>query len=130
MKKLSNYINEKLDINNVNLRRIDFPLDKSVEEVANFLIINGFQEIEHSVLSGGLEKKFNNANGKAFIRQEETTGRPWIRFADTSNEKISTKNPMFFYSPRGKEYGKDYPMSYTQITNKEFLNEITKKFDF
>lgn len=99
MKDLKSTILEKLDINKVNLKGQNFvknfPLDDTIEKIANYLKANDFKEIpwpEVHILFNEFKKDVEKENGKVFTVHENRL----IRFANTSDRnKISDDNPIF-----------------------------------
>jgi len=120
-------IYEKLDINKVSLDD-KFPIDGTLEDIAEFLEEEGFQQIEY----GYVKTAFNELKAKCFMR--DTTS---IRFADTSRREVSKDNPIFYiHLGNRKEYSVFYCGSdndgliadIVENDKKEFLKELNKVF--
>lgn len=138
MRELTTYINEKLDINNVNLD--EFPADGTIDEVVKFLKHNDFKvELDyddamkkyHSVF-----KAFCNEQGNRVFMQHPDGA--WLRFAYVDGTPILYQNPIYDFIP-GKfknVYEKEFYDLYTgyynseSISKSEFLRELNKHFKF
>lgn len=127
MRELSNYINEKLDINKVRLNNsAPFPIDGKVEEVEQFLIANGFSEVEERGDFDFYVEKLNSMKTKVYSKEGED-----IRFADTSYDTISKDNPIFVIDTWTLNM-------FTEVDNwwqnrlkpKEFCKKLEEKFEF
>jgi hypothetical protein len=104
MKELSNYINEKLDINKVNLNNIKFPINGTSSEIIEFLEKNGFEKILiHSL------KLMNQLKAPFYWH-----GGDDLYIGNTSNEQIHFEtNPLLHmtFSNKKTRYGLDGPQS-------------------
>ena len=130
MKELSNYINEKLDINKVNLNGT-FPInEENIAEMADFLKGAGFDDV--NIDGSNIVKKFNSEKKKCFhLNVQENLIE--LVFCDTENEKISDNNPIYAIRKLNINdliryiiyNGVNNPKS---IEKEEFLKMINKKF--
>ena len=123
MKNLKDTIYEKLKVDDISFNK--FPIDGTLEDIAEFLEEEGFQQVEY----GYVKTAFNGARAKCFMIFTTT-----IRFADTSKKEVSKDNPIFYIDFEDKE---DYSVFYcgngliTDIVvnnKKEFLKELNKRF--
>lgn len=126
MKNLKDAILEKLKVDDINLN--EFPTSENLENVIKFLKKEGFKECQ--IIDGGVIYTFNENKGKIFLLSNYKHDRIW--FADTSKEKISKDNPVFFLIKEGgmkmewKYFGEDYA---TISSNKhKVIDLINKKF--
>jgi hypothetical protein len=106
LKELSNYINEKLDINKVNLTS-DFPIDKPISKICDYLSKIGFKQMpfsEDSFYAPGtsLEHMIEYSNEKIFLTYKDNV-REWVRFGDLS-KPVTKENPVFFINNVPKYY--------------------------
>ena len=106
MKELSNYINEKLDINTVALDR-DFPINKSVSGICDYLRKIGFKQMpisEDSFYTPGtsLEHMIEYSNERIFLTYKDNV-REWVKFGDLS-KPVTKENPIFFINNVPKYY--------------------------
>lgn len=137
MKSIDNYILERLNPRNLGPELIkEFPIDGSIEQIVNFLKSRGFKHAD------GIDKgdyysfnnvclKLNKLKSKVYLI-DQSAG--WIRFADTKNNKIDEDNPIYCIksgSSRNTYAVERHGWWETYITDpKEFLKQITNKFDF
>ena len=129
MKNLKDSILEKLSIDNINLNG-EFPVDGTIEEMAEFLEEEGFQQLDSSIVT---IPAANDAEAKCFMI-DKTETELW--FADTSKEKISKKNPIFsieiyFKSTVFSTYAFNSRGFYERIIDndkKAFIKELNKHF--
>ena len=138
MKELATYINEKLDIGNVNLK--EFPITGPFEEVKQFLTASGFREMTTGrVLFSFLEitKLFNNTltfgKGDRVFYTRTDDDLHIIYFGDTTKGSISKKNPLYSIKFEGDDnivYQKIVSYLGEEIEKDEFLREINKHFKF
>ena len=113
---------EKLKVDDIVINK-KFAIHTTFNDIVKFLEEEGFQRIDGSSVS----KAFNTAKSKCFMLEGND-----IWFADTSKEKISKKNPVFYmncgfiYSIYSMEHD---ILEYIVINNKkEFLEELNKHF--
>lgn len=130
MRELSSYINEKLDINKVNLIST-FPInEENIAEMANFLKEAGFDDI--NVDGSNIVKKFNSERKKCFYLNIQENLIELV-FCDTENEKISDSNPIYAIRKLNINDLIRY-IIYNGVNNpkciekEEFLKIINKKF--
>ena len=132
MKNLKDTILEKLSIDNINLDG-EFPIDGTLEDMVEFLERQGFKHIQHV---DDVNKLFNSAKSKSFT-VTNINKVYYLWFADTSKEKISKKNPIFYYSreigkyPRYMVFGTDnsgYSVCIAYDSKDKFLSELNKRF--
>jgi len=130
MKELTSYITEKLDINKVNLRDMDFPIDGSITDMAEFLKNYKFEEVLDSYDYESVNDIFpilNNCKNKCYMTDIDTYH--WIRICDTSRGKISKSNPCIFISYETKNYDLECPHSIDNHISKEECLKYLKKFN-
>ena len=130
MKNLKDAILEKLKVEDIILTE-EFPIDKTIEDMAEFLKNTGFKEV---TVSGDISIVFSSAKSRCFIFMPTDKA---IWFADTSKEKISKDNPIFYIglNHRPFEYSV-YSISRATVEyvvhndKKEFLKELNKHFNW
>ena len=92
MRTLKDAILEKLKVDDITFDK--FPIDGTLEEIADFLEDNDFIII-NNVDGGARNKIFNSAKSKSFIYiTDSDIKRIW--FADTSKKEIYKDNPIYF----------------------------------
>ena len=127
---LNNTILEKLKVDDIT-PDIEFPIDGTLDDIAKFLEDAGFVAAEESHnYKGTVDDIFDYNKSKCFLKENI---RFW--FANTSKEKISKKNPIFFIEKSEKIFKVYYCNNYTTIDivdndKKEFLEELNKRFDW
>lgn len=100
MKPLNNYIVERIRVDNIkHTEHTEFPAGKvTMDKTIGFLEKMGFNNIPH-VPSRRLEdvvEIFNDTHGRCFtVSINPHQGDKYILFTNTSNDKISIKNPMY-----------------------------------
>ena len=118
---------EKLKVDDIILTK-EFPIDGTLEDIAKFLEEQEFVRIK----SGGIPSIIFNENKKrVFINSPRD-----LWFADTSKEKISEHNPVFYihlnkYNKSNSNFSV-YTPSFNIVNNdkKAFLEELNKYFDW
>ena len=127
MKALKDSILEKLKIDDIILDEEKFPIDGTLDDMIKFLEDGGFIRIkEHTYYPS---KVFNSEKDKCLYISDEQS----IFFADTSKEKVSEKNPIF-YIEYPSLYNVYYVGSFGDTTDivrsnkKKFLKELNKRF--
>lgn len=94
MRELTTYINEKLDINKVNIKNKNFgkkfPIDGGMDEIKRYLLKNGFKEVNDR---GNFDTYVGNLNSMA--TKVFSVGLRQLRFADTTYDTINEENPIF-----------------------------------
>lgn len=135
MKELTNYINEKLDINKVNLPSKEFPMDGDMDEVVDFLADHDFIQIKYhrTEFYYQYKKDFNNLRTKCFMVQSRKMGEitDIVFFGDTSKEDISKDNKLFMitFEPGNIQYEYyDDGRASRDIDKKDFEAEMIKLF--
>lgn len=135
MKELTNYINEKLDINKVNLPSKEFPMDGDMDEVVDFLADHDFIQIKYhrTEFYYQYKKDFNNLRTKCFMVQSRKMGEiaNIVFFGDTSKEDISRDNKLFMiiFEPDNTQYKYyDDGRESRYIGKKDFEAEMIKLF--
>ena len=129
MKNLKDSILEKLKVDDIKLN-IDFPIDNTLKDIAKFLKKQGFIGITGQDSNYAL---FNFQKNKCFTYNDTKS----IWFADTSKEKISKENPIFFIECNQLFLSYKYDVGY--LTNRgitfivgndkeKFLQELNKRF--
>lgn len=133
MKELTTYITEKLSIDDVTLVNDKLPNKIDFKSLVSYLMGIGFEKINGRATIGALKTAFNKAHGKVMTLDRNTLV---IRFADTSKESISEKNPIYackFY--KGAKGVVMKPVYATEVENwwetrfndeKDFIEEIKK----
>ena len=129
MRELSNYITEKLDINNVNLAPKRFPINGDMNTIVDFLRDDGFKEIpyEEGDVWRHVHEKFNkNKRKKVF---EYWPHVEVLRFADMSKD-ISEENPIFGINSEGWYWiePKLHNSYSIKLKKEEFLNLLENIF--
>jgi hypothetical protein len=130
VKNLKDSILEKLKVDDIVLIE-EFPIDGTIEEIMKFL--EGQNFIDISMRYGSISRMFNNMKKKCVAKFGNR-----LSFADTSKEKISKDNPIFYINYyRGKfeykVYHKDNSDEIIYIVKddkKAFLEELNKRFDW
>ena len=120
MKELSNYINEKLDINNVRIAK-KFPIKGSIKDVIEFLQDNGFTEMEHFRHPSRTKIDFDDRRAKTYLRSGEDS----LYFADTSKKRISKENPIVFFGGRTRNFAYSDGETYHYFAD----NEVDKALE-
>ena len=100
MESLNNYITERIRVDNI--KHPEFPINGNTEEIVDFLKERGFEEIKdlpHLPMYTDYVTVFNNTyKNKCFgVMVDSLSKRNIICFADTSNGRISRKNPLFIW---------------------------------
>lgn len=131
MKNLKDIL-EKLKVDDIVLTE-KFPIDGTSEDVREFLLDNGFEEVPYAEGWRNIAKALNSANGLVFMQSMD---KRWIRFANTKEHiKHYNENPaytMFFdddcihYQLDGIELSNDSK----EVFKEKFLKAINKKFDW
>ena len=130
MKNLKDILVEKLKVDDIVLGE-KFPIDGTVEDMIEFLEDAGFVPVEENHnYKGSVDDIFDYNNTKCFLKENK---RFW--FADTSKEKISKSNPIFFIVMPEKIFKVYYCNNYNTIdivedNKKEFLKELNKRFSW
>ena len=136
MNQLSNYITERIRIDNIKI--LKFPIDGTYDDAIMFLKKQNFEEIYPD---GYIEELANLAETKCFIHDSILNGFI-IWFADTSKEDVSKDNPIFgityesnkkiiynVYYPKNSnnEHSHEY-IDIVENDKKEFLKLLNKQF--
>lgn len=132
MKELTNYINEKLKVDDA-IPDIKFPVDGSLEDIVEFLKEQGFKDVDKR---GTKDLIFNSEKFRCFTYLKGLDGGEILWFADTSKGRISKDNPIFLIKSLSNMhvfvvyYTVSAKMIYkTESDNKEtFLEELNKCF--
>lgn len=102
MRELSNYITEKLDINNVNLNSNGFPFKGTLNEMVEFLKQYGFEDLSDRIKREDLRCfyvesfEMKHKRGYTIIPRGRKVDQPMhLVFADTSKKEISKNNELF-----------------------------------
>ena len=127
MKNLKDSILEKLKVDDIVLIE-EFPIDGTIEEIMKFL--EGQNFIDISMRHGSISRMFNDMKKKCVAKFGNR-----LSFADTSKEKISKDNPIFYiclvdpivYSVYYKNIY-DNTIDIVENDKKEFLEELNKCF--
>lgn len=127
---INNAINEKLDINKVNVENRnfvkEFPMDGGPRKIVQFLIANEFSEIEDNGDFDFCVEKFNSMKTKAY-----STNGSDIRFADTSYDTISKDNPIFVIDTQTNNMFTEVDHWWqNRLKPKEFYDKLKERFDF
>ena len=98
MRTLKDSISQKLSIDSIleklsvdDIKLIDFPKTKDVRKIVDFLRKENFIRVSN-VIKGNFNTYFNKFSNRILLTNPYSH---WIRFADTSNIKISKNNPVF-----------------------------------
>ena len=135
-------IYEKLDLSKTNLHDFadGFPVDSKVryDDCIKYLEDNNFKEISwpdgYNVRIDDFVDDFNHEHCLVFTYIETTRGVKVIRFADTSKEGISEKNPMFclYFDSKTPSYPDFYIECHkyweTPLQPDKWRNELKKCF--
>ena len=135
MKTITNYITERIRVDNINERiRIDniksvkFPIDGTIDEIIKFLEGHGFKEID-DIKGRTATDFFNSKHDRCYWLRD----KKWIYFGDTNNT-ITKDNPIFvvfLYGDGSKNFKNEYGNDRFEILTKdEFLQKLNKVFDF
>ena len=92
MKNLKDSILEKLSVDNI-IPDNYFPIDKSINDMVNFLIENGYKEIPYERFWDDTIDKFSKTTGKCFMASNINLEMFFLSFMDRSNSKF--KNILF-----------------------------------
>lgn len=128
MKNLKDILVEKLKVDDIVLNG-KFPIDGTLDDIAKFLEDAGFVPAEENHnYKGSVDDIFDYNNTKCFLKESK---RLW--FADTSKEKISKSNPIFFIVMPEKIFKVYYCNNYDTIDivendKEKFLKELNKCF--
>lgn len=103
MDTLTNYITERIIIAERiridNIKRPEFPIDGTVEDIIDFLKEYGFKEIKKiqvpSTYINDYVVPFNDYRNKCFYVDIVATNNTYIYFADTSKHRISESNAFY-----------------------------------
>ena len=138
MKELSNYINEKLDLNKVNLNPQRFDISRDFQKNIKFLKDNSFKKIENNFVDWkSVFDKMNEESAKvyAFSPSDTTDTYDSLKFANTSEMNISNNNPLFhiLYNTESKRF--EYQICYNskeydKVSKKVFLEKINQYLGF
>ena len=131
MKNLKDSILEKLKVDDIIIEK--FPTGENLEDIIKFLKKEGFKE--YKIDNSNLVDSFNKIKSKIFLLINEQSNRH-LWFADTSKEKISEHNPVFYihlnkYNKSNSNFSV-YTPSFNIVNNdkKAFLEELNKYFDW
>jgi len=131
MKNLKD-VYEKLSVDNIRVSD-DFPIEDSFDNTVSFLEAHGFSKYSNVGQTFDEKKeKFEREHGKAIIISMSVfINGYYIRFADTSNKRISKKNPVFLIEFKNNE--KNFFIEYNtwkeeHVSEKAFLEELNKRF--
>ena len=128
MKNLKDSILEKLKVDDIVLIE-EFPIDKDIEVIVDFLRDDGFIEIpyEKGDVWRHVHEKFNKNKGKKVF--EYWSRLEVLRFADMSKD-ISEDNPIFGINSDGWYWiePKLYNSYNIKLKKEEFLKAINKVF--
>lgn len=129
MRELTTYINEKLDLNKVNLHD-KFPIDEDSKKVIEFLKAQGFKELDDNKI---------HYWSKYFIEMDKMSAKVYsltpadddnvdsLKFANTTKARISDNNPLFLimHDLTTKEF--KYQLYYTDWKYEDVSKEIFLK---
>ena len=96
METLNNYITERIRVDNI--KRPEFPINGTLDDVVKFLKEQGFKEIKdlpYFTLYTNYVVPFNKYKDKCFAIEVDGTNTGIIYFADTSKDKISKSNILY-----------------------------------
>ena len=129
MKELSNYINEKLDINKVNLNS-DFPVDGSFDDILAFLVKNKYIKLTDNRNYRNIFSAFDITAKKSFVSEYYKDNNWNIWFGDTSKGLLSKDNPLFLIQNDSKSGRNFYysPDNLTVSRSKEDFMMTLKKY--
>jgi len=135
MKELSNYINEKLDLDKMNLND-KFPLHGNTKEVIEFLKDNGFKELDDNKIKdfGEYFHEMNKMSAKVYaFTPDDGDSIDSIKFADTTKTEIGNNNPLFhiIYNTESKRFNYQICykyMNYQYVYKNIFLKNIKQCF--
>ena len=129
MKNLKEVL-EKLKVDDIIIEK--FPIDGTLDNIVEFLKERNFKEISND-FDNYLYNAFEDAKKKVYLMLDKE-----MFFADTSKEKISKDNPIFYCSDKGNLnifYFNYTHYHYINIvigkdnrTKQEFLKELNKRF--
>lgn len=117
---------EKLKVDDIIIEK--FPIDGTGNDIITFLKNEGFTYV---LCNNSINEEFNKCGCKCFYY---TSSRFW--FGDTSKEKISKKNPIFyicFNKPIYSVYyidSEDNGIDIVDNNKKEFMKELNKRFNW
>jgi len=126
MKNLKDVL-EKLRVDDIVINA-EFPIDGTIEEMIKFL--EGQNFIDISMHHGSISRIFNDMKKKCVVKFGNR-----FSFADTSKEKISKDNPIFYIClddpvAYSVYYKNNYDSTIDIVENdkKAFLEELNKRF--
>lgn len=138
MRSLLECILEKLSIDDISNAQVsEFPYGKTIADVENWLIENGFKEETHAVNSHAKrERTFNSMHTRCWAYPQGRNDRHVISFANTSKNrgKISEANPMFhvfisrYNSVPKMFYQAKWDNEVHDLSLEEFKEELKKIF--
>lgn len=138
MRSLLECILEKLSIDDISNAQVsEFPYGKTIADVENWLIENGFNEATYAVNNHAKrERTFNSMHTRCWAYPQGRNDKHVISFANTSKSrgKISEANPMFhvfvsWYStiPR-MHYQAKWENAVQNLSLEEFKEKLKKIF--
>lgn len=139
MKELTNYINEKLDINKVNLAPERFKISKDFQKTIKFLKDNSFKELDDNKIEdwGDYFIEMNKKSAKiyAFSPNDNTDANDSLKFADTTKTEIGYNNPLFHILYDTEYENFEYQICYNsdeykEVSKKVFLEKINQYLGF
>ena len=133
MKELTNYINEKLKVDDI-VPDNEFPIDGTVEEMSNFLTEIGFKEIEMPSTWSGVQSKFLKSSYPIFTKYIHTHWNSSVIAIYNGTNKMhkdlfildvdnSTKTYYIFYNLDTKNFVRTGDAK--KVTKEQFLKEIS-----
>lgn len=124
MKNLKDVL-EKLRVDDI-IINAEFPIDGGHKKIVQFLIANGFSEIEDIGDFDFCVEKFNSMRTKAY-----STNGSEIRFADTSYSTISKDNPIFVIDTQTNNMFTEVDHWWqNRLKPKEFCKKLKERLEF
>lgn len=131
MKNLKDSILEKLKVDDIIFN--EFPINGALDNIVKFLKEQGFEDISDK-LNKSIYDIIDDAKKKVYFIIESQ-----IFFADTSKEKTSARNPIFFCTEKGSlnifyfDFINNHYVDIIKIgrdnnTKKAFMKELNKQF--
>ena len=125
MKNLKDTILEKLKVDDIIPDKEKFPINGTIDDMIEFLKEEDFKEVKYHK-NYTISEQLKKTNDKVFLIFENT--RIW--FVDTSKEKISEKNPIFYIDTESHMYSVyvNSDINIVEDSKIAFLNELNKHF--
>ena len=135
MKELTNYINEKLKVDDIVPDKEEFPIDKDSKKIIEFLKAQGFKELDdnkiHDWSKYFIEMDKMSTKVYSLTPADDDDNVDSLKFANTTKVRIGNNNPLFLimHDLTTKEFKYQLCYShwgYEDVSKKVFLEKINQ----